>query len=1125
MNIQVCHCGWTKLTTYQGLRIHQGKKGCTPKGMKVEESEQQYMWGNVGHPKQQQDLWVDVYASIKNDTKDVSLQMSLQVCHCGWTSVTTYHGLRTHQGKMGCTKKGVRIPATEQYKYENQWEEYHHRKHEPAKKEKIKKENVPVPSRITTGTKYTAPAAKIKEEYKAPAVSQRSNSAASQQLHEFFTSVQVKHRHEKLKFSHYKIAKNETYQINIFQMDRSIRERPTHLVYPVQETQSRKKKSQVTIKEEPYTPLATPHRSLQTATNFRSGHEQHDFSSGVQVDRLIIERPIIYLTPGARPKEKNKKDQTLSQVSARGAMTGYTAAAATIKEEPYTPLATPHRSLQTATNFRSGHEQNDFSSDVQVNRSVRDCPTTGSLPRTRPLPPPRPLPTSLLLPTVVRPKKKERKDQTSPQVNRSVRCPTVPPLSPPQPLTPTAHPLPTVVRPKNTERKDRTLSQAKLKSELELKIQMREEKMQKKEAERTCESVPDSTSTTTQTNSAAGNVTTKKDPKSLCETAQVTDFPTGMKVKQLTQMFSATTQETAVQRPKEKHEEERKLPQLEKPLLQKVLTIATKETAVQPKEQNREDQKLSLVPDSTSVTTKLNPAAIEATRKEDPKALCETAVISDFSTVLKVKQLAQMFSATTQETAVRPKVKHNEEQKLEQAKEETSKSNSEKVRMREEKMRNVIRAVERACECVPDVTSTTTNTNSTAADAITKEDPKSLCETAQVSDLPTGMKPKPLAQTYFATTTKETAVQPNEQDREDQTLSLVPDSTNATTKAESTTKEDPKALCETAALSDFSTGLKVKQLAWMFSTTNQETAEKVKKHQEERKPAQVKLLGQKLSATTTQETAKQKDWVNQKLSQVSQDRIPADVKHKVEMRERNVAEGRSSVKACKPSQGSLDRRPLESDGVLSEINSKSSKMEKINQKMEKPSPVNFEWITKFEVDVKLDPTTAHQCLVSADGKKVTDERGNQKVAKGPERFVLFGSVLGLNRLTTGKSYWEVEVSNKTAWDLGVARGDANRKGKLLLNPDDGYWAIVHFENKEYAALTAPPVHLSLKEKLQKVGVFVDYEDGLVSFYNVTAKSHIYSFTQCSFTGEICPYFSLHIGERTDPLVISTVKHQ
>lgn len=38
------------------------------------------------------------------------LVMSLQICHCGWSKVTSYHGLRTHQGKMGCTEKGLRIP-------------------------------------------------------------------------------------------------------------------------------------------------------------------------------------------------------------------------------------------------------------------------------------------------------------------------------------------------------------------------------------------------------------------------------------------------------------------------------------------------------------------------------------------------------------------------------------------------------------------------------------------------------------------------------------------------------------------------------------------------------------------------------------------------------------------------------------------------------------------------------------------------------------------------------------------------------------------------------------------------------------------------------------------------------
>ena len=39
-SMQVCYCGWSKVTTYQGLRIHQGKMGCTPRGMGIPEREQ-----------------------------------------------------------------------------------------------------------------------------------------------------------------------------------------------------------------------------------------------------------------------------------------------------------------------------------------------------------------------------------------------------------------------------------------------------------------------------------------------------------------------------------------------------------------------------------------------------------------------------------------------------------------------------------------------------------------------------------------------------------------------------------------------------------------------------------------------------------------------------------------------------------------------------------------------------------------------------------------------------------------------------------------------------------------------------------------------------------------------------
>jgi len=175
------------------------------------------------------------------------------------------------------------------------------------------------------------------------------------------------------------------------------------------------------------------------------------------------------------------------------------------------------------------------------------------------------------------------------------------------------------------------------------------------------------------------------------------------------------------------------------------------------------------------------------------------------------------------------------------------------------------------------------------------------------------------------------------------------------------------------------------------------------------------------------------------------------------------------------------------------------------------------------VDLKLDPETAHQRLVlSDDGKKVKDGGEDQEVSDSPKRFNMFGSVLGFDSFSSGRLYWEVDVSDKTGWDLGVARSGAKRKGKLRVRPDNGYWVLIHYKEKNYAAMTAPATRLSPKEKPNTVGVFVDYEEGLVSFYDVTAQSHIYSFSECSFQDELYPYFGPHVREgekNSEPLVI------
>ncbi|TSY83960.1 Nuclear factor 7, ovary [Bagarius yarrelli] len=174
------------------------------------------------------------------------------------------------------------------------------------------------------------------------------------------------------------------------------------------------------------------------------------------------------------------------------------------------------------------------------------------------------------------------------------------------------------------------------------------------------------------------------------------------------------------------------------------------------------------------------------------------------------------------------------------------------------------------------------------------------------------------------------------------------------------------------------------------------------------------------------------------------------------------------------------------------------------------------------VDVTLDPDTANaQLRISDDMRQVQNSVETRDVSDRPERFDMFGSILGQNRLTDSRAFWVVEVGNKQGWDIGVASEEANRKGQLSLKPSQGYWAIVHYNGDSYAALEDTPILLSLSNAPCKVGVFVDYNEKLVSFYDMEAETHIYSFTNCAFGTVIRPYFSPH-NNQEDPLIICPV---
>ncbi|XP_031135704.1 E3 ubiquitin-protein ligase TRIM21-like [Sander lucioperca] len=200
----------------------------------------------------------------------------------------------------------------------------------------------------------------------------------------------------------------------------------------------------------------------------------------------------------------------------------------------------------------------------------------------------------------------------------------------------------------------------------------------------------------------------------------------------------------------------------------------------------------------------------------------------------------------------------------------------------------------------------------------------------------------------------------------------------------------------------------------------------------------------------------------------------------------------------------------------------------LSKQMKKLFEAELKRVQQFAVDVTLDPNTANPYLILSDnGKQVHDSDVKKNLPDNPERFFPRVNVLAKQSFSSGRFYHEVQVKGKTDWALGVARESINRKGAITLSPQDGYWTIYLSNLNEYYAAAGPSVRLSLKSRPQKVGVFVDYEEGLVSFYDVDAAALIYSFTGCSFTEKLYPFFrpcDHNDGKNSAPLIICPVNH-
>lgn len=168
-----------------------------------------------------------------------------------------------------------------------------------------------------------------------------------------------------------------------------------------------------------------------------------------------------------------------------------------------------------------------------------------------------------------------------------------------------------------------------------------------------------------------------------------------------------------------------------------------------------------------------------------------------------------------------------------------------------------------------------------------------------------------------------------------------------------------------------------------------------------------------------------------------------------------------------------------------------------------PKPV-WDWISDTAEDITLDLDTANPDLLITGDKRMRCGFERKDVPNYHQRFDGWWCAAGLEGFSSGRHYWEVEVGERD-WRLGVAKESALRKGFKSLNTSTGYMTLRLERGTELKALTVPFTALPPGLISRKVGVYLDYENGQLSFYDVDKRFHIYTYNE-RFTEKLFPLF-------------------
>ncbi|XP_040891647.1 E3 ubiquitin/ISG15 ligase TRIM25 isoform X2 [Toxotes jaculatrix] len=164
-------------------------------------------------------------------------------------------------------------------------------------------------------------------------------------------------------------------------------------------------------------------------------------------------------------------------------------------------------------------------------------------------------------------------------------------------------------------------------------------------------------------------------------------------------------------------------------------------------------------------------------------------------------------------------------------------------------------------------------------------------------------------------------------------------------------------------------------------------------------------------------------------------------------------------------------------------------------------------LLKYGTVLTFDPKTAHKRIILTEDftkASVSDEHADYPDC--PERFAVCSQVLTSKGFSRGRHYWEVRLSSNNFVGIGLAYSSIDRKGpSSRLGRNNQSWCVEWFNVKLSAWHNSSETVLA-NPSPKRVGVLLDCEAGMATFYNVADRAYPFHSFVFPFAAAVYPAF-------------------